>query len=129
MRLALVIPVSVLLALPLAATAVPWLQRPRGSTAFIVPFAPSCAVFASGRALYVMRRGTGAVLGSDHGLALPVSALAALAAAPLWVRHFRSRSVARRRRLGRCPACGYDLRATPGRCPECGTAPGAATGA
>ena len=27
----------------------------------------------------------------------------------------------RRHKPGRCPVCGYDLRATPDRCPECGT--------
>jgi hypothetical protein len=28
-----------------------------------------------------------------------------------------------RNRPGRCPACGYDLRASPDRCPECGEPP------
>ena len=41
----------------------------------------------------------------------------ALPAAWLWRRVNRDRHNI----PGRCPSCGYDLRATPDRCPECGT--------
>src|SRR4051794_6865758 len=51
--------------------------------------------------------------------ALAAGALPGLWCARRWRRWRRTRS-------GLCPACGYDLRATPGRCPECGTVPTAA---
>jgi len=51
-----------------------------------------------------------------------LTALLPITWAALAMRGFAARH---RGRLGRCPRCGYDLRATPERCPECGAVPAA----
>jgi hypothetical protein len=50
---------------------------------------------------------------------LPMAVLLVMPA--IWLHRFRK--ARRARRLGLCPACGYDLRASPERCPECGALP------
>ncbi len=61
--------------------------------------------------------------GHDYTLISPLWPMVLLTMLPpaLWI---RSRRKSRRlMRIGLCPNCSYDLRATPGRCPECGTVP------
>ena len=63
-------------------------------------------------------------VGLEVGLMFPLwSARMVFAIAPgIWLFAWRRRTrVCRRAEAGRCPQCGYDLRATPERCPECGT--------
>jgi hypothetical protein len=63
--------------------------------------------------------------GTDIALG-PLVVLAPAVVPALWLVLFlatltRRLLLIQRLRHGRCPVCGYDLRATSGRCPECGT--------
>jgi hypothetical protein len=60
----------------------------------------------------------------SRGWALPLWILtAAVACIPPALTYPRKWVRQRRSTAGKCPSCGYDLRATPERCPECGTIP------
>ena len=80
----------------------------------------------------VDHRGGGRTATGPNGVTVPLGATtyhapywiptAAFAVLPAWWTWGRWREK-RRRKVGHCQKCGYDLRATPDRCPECGTVP------
>ncbi len=56
------------------------------------------------------------------GIQFAALALALAVLPALWIRGVWKRWGYRKSNMdGRCPVCGYDLRATADRCPECGT--------
>ena len=57
----------------------------------------------------------------EQGVILPLWTLGIVTAVLPSCRAAAFARAGKRRRMGLCPRCGYDLRATPGRCPECGT--------
>ena len=102
----------------------PWEWRSEGQTRGFEPaYPPARTLLGLGwRTRYWPRRDPPLVTMTNIAVVIPYWQIALIGAA---LPTGRMVSWARRRRYapGRCPACGYDLRATPDRCPECGASP------
>jgi hypothetical protein len=98
-----------------------WSHLP-GITSFSPAYEPNATPLGLGwRSVRVYRPALGGTVTTSL-LLVPYWLPCVLGAAlPAW-RAAARRASRRRRRTGRCPSCGYDLRATPDRCPECGHA-------
>jgi hypothetical protein len=91
--------------------------RPAG-----VAFGSADTTVRGGLGFYFLTSPQWPVAGGLRAVDIPYDLLALLAAAGPACRYALAARRRRRRRLGLCPRCGYDLRASPGRCPECGRA-------
>jgi hypothetical protein len=94
-----------------------WVRSYWVATAFALPGC-SAYVISDGGVLTFHEIGSNSGVGVTYILPLAVVALPLYL--PRVVGGYRRRVCRLRSSLGRCPACGYDLRATPERCPECG---------
>jgi hypothetical protein len=92
----------------------------RITTLLLVVATTAAIAFAAGALVGNLPPTTGEGIALAYGGAAVLVALWVLRATRVLVTPTERRL--RRRRLGLCPSCGYDLRATPDRCPECGAA-------
>ena len=96
-----------------------WGHHSSSAASFIDAVSPGAGVLGFDQA--VINMGFMGSTWRERWTVVPYYALLVLSAIlPAWTA-LRWRYLRKRVRRGLCPACGYDLRASPEHCPECGT--------